>query len=234
MNLPIRAELHLDGMKISIPEIVKQLQSLSLPTEAVEPDGYVKESDIINSESEPFSPFSSKVISVYFSPIKESEQPKENVIYINQHTETGVIYGCFYNKEKAENFCSNSSKIVVRTLQVADAEQVSEWNKYKDEKTAKVGEKKEVDDLTRRLYKCGVDNAKLIGELNNLKLKSEQVSELPKDEDKWISVDYELPKEKTTVTVKATFYPNDGFYLNGVRFYPEKYMLQNHHSTPKA
>lgn len=51
------------------------------------------------------------------------------------------------------------------------------------------------------------------------------ISNQLKQVEEWITVgDHKvLPKEKTTVLFEGSFYPNDGFYINGTKISPEKF-----------
>lgn len=57
------------------------------------------------------------------------------------------------------------------------------------------------------------------------------ISNQLKQVEEWITVgDHKvLPKEKTTVLFEGSFYPNDGFYINGTKISPEKFS----YSAPK-
>jgi hypothetical protein len=47
------------------------------------------------------------------------------------------------------------------------------------------------------------------------------------EESKWISVFpvNPYPTEKTMVILEGTYYPKDGFYINGTKINPEKYQI---------
>lgn len=54
-------------------------------------------------------------------------------------------------------------------------------------------------------------------------------------ENKWISVEEtdERPKVKTTMWFEGSFYPNDGFYINGTKITPEKYCIPSPPTSDK-